>query len=334
MNRDTPPTRVPRSRHCPLLIETIAADGSGGYRSESAQQEAADAFRRWEHQGRTVVGEIPEQGRRLLRTTFPQDRAAAQRAGADDVIARANKGDLQGRRELYARHAPFVIRLANKLDPNNPHNRNRPNPVIDADDLHQEAVVRMLALCKEGIFTDRVFLGTVGVNLRAAIDSDSSVAMDRQRRHEIIAACTQTADPVTGEDRPREAMAYARKTYGMSPGSFVIGYYIVRAPWVALDDDRTGGTAVAEALEDPTGEDAHRAVEDEDEHARRVRLVTAMLAVLTDRERAALTGYYGLGKAAQPKTLPEVALEMGVSKQRVAELVRAAVRKLKAAVGA
>jgi len=61
--------------------------------------------------------------------------------------------------------------------------------------------------------------------------------------------------------------------------------------------------------------------------------VSDLLTRLDDRERAVLLAHYGLGDLAIPSTFDEVGEQMGLSTQRVRQIEKSAIAKLRQASG-
>jgi RNA polymerase sigma factor (sigma-70 family) len=64
-----------------------------------------------------------------------------------------------------------------------------------------------------------------------------------------------------------------------------------------------------------------------------VELLDKVLGALTDREQTVLRSHYGLGAAESPLTLEQIGHKLGVSKERVRQIERAALAKLRSAAG-
>jgi RNA polymerase primary sigma factor len=95
-------------------------------------------------------------------------------------------------------------------------------------------------------------------------------------------------------------------------------------PPVSLDAPLTGDTAVGELLPDTAAVSPDAALLDEDIR----RVVTNGLAALTDRERLVLDLRFGLSQARE-HTLAEIANRLGVSKERVRQIERQALTRLR-----
>ena len=83
---------------------------------------------------------------------------------------------------------------------------------------------------------------------------------------------------------------------------------------------------VLEALPD------HRLGGESDRFADREQ-VTGLLTQLDDRERAVLLAHYGLGDRAIPASFDEVGESLGLSKQRVRQIEKTAIAKLRDLAG-
>jgi RNA polymerase sigma factor (sigma-70 family) len=93
-----------------------------------------------------------------------------------------------------------------------------------------------------------------------------------------------------------------------------------------IGSDEGGGGTFGDLMPDPVAEEAYDAVP--------TRLVVKqlpqLLSRLSDRERAILCGHFGLG-GRTPRTLRELGESLGVSSERVRQIERGALDKLRAA---
>jgi RNA polymerase primary sigma factor len=243
------------------------------------------------------------------------------------LVAAAKEGDQQARAKLIDAYMPLIADAARLY---------RMSPVIGRIELVQEGVIGLLIalercpLPRRARFWDcaeawvRWAMRRLITELtRAAVLSDQALRqLARIRDAQIEAAAELGREPTISE--------LAART-GLSPDHVATLLAVDEPPRstkevVRADDQRE--TTVEDMLVDATAEVDYERVLD----AIEAQELTALLSVLSDRERMVLRARYGVdGEEEQSPT--QVAERLGLSSDRVGQIERRALTKLAAAAG-
>jgi RNA polymerase sigma factor (sigma-70 family) len=292
-----------------------------------------------------VPGEIARLTDRLLSEVAareplpPEEEARLARLVADGKDARARlaapgiqPGERQrleeaarlGREALAAlieHNLPFVVRMAGRY-------RWSGVPVID---LFQEGVLGLLRAAERFDWTRGTPFGAYAswwvrhAMSRAARDATLSVRLPGHLHSSLgRLAAERRADPSASWDVLAErAGVEAAEAENLAP---LLGPPLSLDASLGPDSDVSLGDALADR-------DAEEAMEEVLVAAEVNRLLRIADRELTPRERRVLDARYGLG-GQDPRTLREVGEELGLTPQRVAQLEKGALDKLRAALGA
>jgi RNA polymerase primary sigma factor len=246
-----------------------------------------------------------------LRDDPPTD--AEERAGLE---GRARAGR-DARDELVTAHLPLVVGIAKRY-------RWSSVPLLE---LVQEGSLALLRAAERFDWTRGTPFGAYAMwwvrhaMSRAVREATGSVRLPAEQSEKLrtLARARATQPGASATSLGRSAGIDAEEAVALVP---LLGSPI---PIDAGLDDRG---SLAELLAD---RDAEEELEEVLVSADVARILRVADRVLTDRERLVIGARYGLA-AREPKTLREVAEGLGVSVQRVAQIERAALDRLRAAL--
>ena len=242
------------------------------------------------------------------------------------LIAAAKRGDRRAREELIEACLPLIAGVARVY---------RGAPSITRVELMQEGVVGVLrALERFDPSRGRPFWAYASWWVRQAMQ-------------QLVAELTR---PIVLSDRALRQLSQIKgahrellQRHGQEPTSVELSratglsegqigdLLAVERPTQSLDEPvaATAGalSRFGELLDDPLASDAYERLLDESELAQ----VRALMASLSDRERAVLRSRYGLG--GPEESLRDVAERLGLSAERVRQIEQRALGKLRAAAG-
>jgi RNA polymerase primary sigma factor len=258
-----------------------------------------------------------------MTTASAPHRNVAGLSHERELLLAARAHDAPRRTELVEAFMPLIGSVAHRY---------RGARAVDRSELMQEGVVGLLrALDRYDPTRETPFWAYASFWVRQAMQ-------------QLVAELTW---PVVLSDRALRQLARVRaaehrfsQDYGRAPSAAELGeacglrpehlgYLLAaeRAPR-ALDErapvDRGSGSALGEMLCDPSAEDPLERVPNRDAAGR----LDDVLDVLTDRERLILAHHYGLD--GEPRTLREIAGELGVSAERVRQIEQGALEQLRA----
>jgi RNA polymerase sigma factor (sigma-70 family) len=248
-------------------------------------------------------------------------------AGERHLVLDAKAGDREARDELIEAFLPLIASVARVY---------RGSAAVNRVELMQEGVVGLLrALARYDVQLDTPFWAYASWWVRQAMQrlvseltrpvvlSDRAIrqlARLKEARREHVQACKR--EPTSGQLAARTGLAHRQVV------DLIVAERGARALDEPLHSDDDGGSTFADLLADPTAEEAYDRVP----QRMVVESLPSLMRALDERELRIVRARFGLGRPEQ--TLREVAVQLGVSAERVRQLEQRALDKLRAAVDA
>jgi RNA polymerase primary sigma factor len=243
------------------------------------------------------------------------------------LVLDAKAGDREARDELIEAFLPLIASVARVY---------RGSAAVNRVELMQEGVVGLLrALARYDAQLDTPFWAYASWWVRQAMQrlvseltrpvvlSDRAIrqlARLKEARREHVQAYKR--EPTSGQLAARTGLAHRQVV------DLIVAERGARALDEPLHSDDDGGATFADLLADPTAEEAYDRVP----QRMVVESLPSLMRALDERELRIVRARFGLGRPEQ--TLREVAVQLGVSAERVRQLEQRALDKLRAAVDA
>jgi RNA polymerase primary sigma factor len=259
----------------------------------------------------------------MTAATAPHRQIAGRRAERELLLA-ARDHDAPRRTELVEAFMPLIGSVAHRY---------RGARSVDRTELMQEGVVGLLrAVDRYDPARETPFWAYASFWVRQAMQQLVSeltrpvVMSDRALRQ---LARVRAAERRFAQDNGREPSTRELGEAAEVPAA-LLGFLLAaeRAPR-GLDErimlDRSSGSVLGDLLSDPAAEDPIDRIHTRDAAER----LDVVLVSLSDRERLILAAHYGID--GEPRTLRDIAGELGVSAERVRQIEQGALDKLRTA---